>query len=338
MIDYYLITVPFLIFFSTKICKKYYFLNSYSGEKHQKFVEKDNVPLIGGAFILLSYIYLFSNNFYNYFFYSLLVFLIGILGDLKILKSPLVRLILQSIVVLLFIYLNKITIENTRIIILDNFLRLDYLNYFFVLFCMMILINGSNFIDGLNTLLIGYYIIVSIFLYKNELIENINIENEIFLRWIVVLFFIYIFNFLKKIFLGDNGAYLIGFIYSIFLIKIYENNPSISPFFIVLLLWYPCFEILFSIIRKFKFKKSPIKPDTNHFHQLFYYFIFKNFKINKKYINSLTANLINFFNFIIFYIGSINATNTEIQIILLAISIFLYCFFYLKLFLFKYQK
>ena len=153
-----------------------------------------------------------------------------------------------------------------------------------------------------------------------------------------MLFFIYIFNFLKKIFLGDNGAYLIGFIYSIFLIKIYENNPSISPFFIVLLLWYPCFEILFSIIRKFKFKKSPIKPDTNHFHQLFYYFIFKNFKINKKYINSLTANLINFFYFIIFYIGSINATNTEIQIILLAISIFLYCFFYLKLFLFKYQK
>ena len=73
--------------------------------------------------------------------------------------------------------------------------------------------------------------------------------------FIYILFILYILNFLNKIYLGDNGAYLIGLIFSICLIDFYnDNHTSISPFFIVLLLWYPAFENLFSILRKINFK------------------------------------------------------------------------------------
>ena len=202
----------------------------------------------------------------------------------------------------------------------------------------MILINGSNFIDGLNTLLIGYYIIVSFFLLKLDLIESIGIGKETFYSWFYILTFIFFFNFFKKIFMGDSGAYLMGLIYGFFVIEIHQNNPTLSPFFIVLLVWYPCFEILFSILRKFKIKRSPVQPDTKHFHQLLYFYNSKKFKINQKYLNTFTASLINLFNFLIIFLGSLDVYNTQLQIILIIISTSFYCYFYLRLFLFRYKR
>ena len=89
---------------------------------------------------------------------------------------------------------------------------------------------------------------------------------------LILLFFLNIYN---KLFLGDSGSYLLGFLFSIELINFYLNNLNISPFFIILLLWYPAFENLFSILRKINFNKSPIYPDTNHLHQLIFSFFRK---------------------------------------------------------------
>ena len=43
---------------------------------------------------------------------------------------------------------------------LDSILHNDYINYLFVTFCVLIIINGSNFIDGMNTLCVGYYLLI----------------------------------------------------------------------------------------------------------------------------------------------------------------------------------
>ena len=56
------------------------------------------------------------------------------------------------------------------------------------------------------------------------------------------------------------------------MIDLNNNNYFISPYFIALLLWYPAFENLFSIIRKRIVKKDPLKPDNLHFHQLLFNF------------------------------------------------------------------
>ena len=61
-------------------------------------------------------------------------------------------------------------------------------------------------------------------------------------------------NINGKLFMGDSRSYVLGLICGYFLIEIYAFGPNISPFFIVLLLWYPCFENLFSILRKFSLK------------------------------------------------------------------------------------
>ena len=86
---------------------------------------------------------------------------------------------------------------------------------------------------------------------------------------------IYGYNFFNKIFIGDSGSYILGFIFSIFLINFYNDNQQMSSFYIILLLWYPAFETLFSMIRKNILKRSPMKPDTNHLHQLIFYYVKK---------------------------------------------------------------
>ena len=139
----------------------------------------------------------------------------------------------------------------------------------------MVLMNGSNFIDGLNGLLLGYFLLVLLFLHKLGLHEVIELEDKKILFCIYILSFILILNFLNYLFLGDSGAYSLSLIVGYILINIYQNSTGISPYYIILLLWYPCFENLFSIIRKLANKKNPLNPDTNHLHQFIFIFFQK---------------------------------------------------------------
>tara|TARA_B100000989_G_scaffold151871_1_gene113320 strand:- start:2592 stop:3614 length:1023 start_codon:yes stop_codon:yes gene_type:complete len=333
MTDYYLlIFVPLLIFFFIFLNQKYSILNSFSGDPHQKFAEKNNVPLIGGIFILLGFILIFYNFYSNFLIICILIFILGIFSDLKIIKSAQIRFFLQILSIFIFIFFNDFLIFDTRIFFLNEILENKFFNYLFVLFCLTILVNGSNFIDGLNTLLVGYYLIVSFFLLKTGLIGTIGFEIEIFYKWFLLLVFLYFFNLFKKIFMGDSGAYLLGLIYGFFIIEIHQNNPLVSPFFIVLILWYPCFELLFSIIRKISFNKSPLKPDNKHFHQMLFLYIRKIFKLKTQSANSLSANLINFYNFLIIFWASQKIYDTQYQITLTLLNIIIYVFLYLRIF------
>ena len=222
--------------------------------------------------------------------------------------------------------------------LLDNMLKYPIINFIFVIFCMTIIINGTNFIDGVNCNVIGYYFVISIILYKFNLFNDFNYDLILIKNWILILFGIYILNFLNKLYLGDNGSYFLGFIFSYLLIYIYLNNQYLSPFFIILLLWYPSFENLFSLVRKLNFKKSPFKPDQNHLHQLLFFFLKKKKFFREKYLNSITGNIILFYNLPIFYLACLKPDNTQHQILLIFINILVYCFTYLRLFRYKYRN
>ena len=134
---------------------------------------------------------------------------------------------------------------------------------------------------------------------------------------------------MNYLYLGDSGSYLIGFIFGIFLIELNNYNYFISPYFIALLLWYPAFENLFSIIRKKMVKKDPLKPDNLHFHQLLFNFLKQNkIKTVKKYSNSTSSLLIIFYNSIVFIIGSNFLNHTKVLLFILLINVLAYLFFY----------
>ena len=71
-----------------------------------------------------------------------------------------------------------------------------------------------------------------------------------------------------------------------------------------------------------------MSPDNHHLHQLLFAYFNKNKKFNKVFVNSFTACVINFFNFIIFAFATMYYSNTKIQILIILISIFFYNLFY----------
>ena len=322
-------TIGFL-FFAIKI-KKTKYLKNFSGDDHQKFTTNKNIPLTGGFFIIIVFLsVLFEKN--NFFLISIiLVFSLGLLSDLNRIISPNKRLLIQVMIVFFLIIFTKLGINSTRIIILDQFLGNKFINIFFVSLCVLVLINGTNFIDGLNGLSLGYYLMVTIALLNNNFeYSNFLQENELFYISFYLFIFL-IFNQSNLFFIGDSGAYSLGLIFSFLLINIYEENPNISPFYIILLVWYPCFEILFSILRKFNINFSPVKPDIRHLHQLIYYLIKNKFNFSKLKSNNISSILILLFNSFSILLGSIDIYNTQNQIILIVMNGLLYALTYNQL-------
>ena len=306
------------------LVKKKLFLN-FKGDIHQKFLSSKNIPLSGGiVLIFTSYYYL---NLLNTI-YVFLIFLVGFLSDTKILKSPRFRFIVQFIVLLVIIYFSSITVPQTKIIILDQLLTNNVFRIFFTIFCVLIIINGFNFIDGVNTSLIGYCLTISLSLYYIDL-NNVDISTIVdFDNLIPILAVLFILNFFNKLYMGDGGSYFLGLLFSLCLINTYQINNSISPYFIACLLWYPAFENLFSILRKNFSSKSPLNPDTKHLHQIIFIYLKKKVRIKNIYLNTATGSLINIYNLISIMIATQFYSHTKIQLLIIIFNIVCYIIIY----------
>jgi UDP-GlcNAc:undecaprenyl-phosphate/decaprenyl-phosphate GlcNAc-1-phosphate transferase len=74
-----------------------------------------------------------------------------------------------------------------------------------------------------------------------------------------------------KVFLGDAGAYFIGFMYAELSIQLVARNAGVSAWFVIALAAYPIIETLFSIYRrKIVRHTAAMQPDTLHLHSLLY--------------------------------------------------------------------
>ena len=258
-----------------------------------------------------------------------IIFFSVFLSDIFKNFSPLLRLLIQIFASYLFVTSNEILIIDTRINFLDNFFKnYEYLSIIFTIFCIIVLINGSNFIDGVNINAIGYYIVVySIFFYICKH-YNFIINFSFLIKLILFLLFLLILNIYNKTQLGDGGSYLLAFFTAIYLIQATIVNNFISPYFIILLLWYPCFENLFSIIRKIYQNKKVSKADNLHLHQLIFIFFRKKKLLNT---NNLTGMVITVYNLVICLISIPYVNNTKIILFIILINILLYIYIYNKL-------
>ena len=249
--------------------------------------------------------------------------MIGFLSDRKILVSPKKRILFQLTFVVISVNTLDLEIISSRVNFFDDLLEVSVLNIFFTSFCLLILINGSNFIDGLNGLLILYMTSVIFVIFKLGLVPQNIIDKNIFINFIFFLAILAILNLFNVLMLGDSGAYLMSFFVGYLIITSHKLNPNISPYFFITLIWYPCYENLFSIIRKLKTKLSPLAPDNNHLHQLLYKQINKRLFKNKLFANNIGSILINFFNLLIILISLQDPYNTVYQIkIIIGCAIF----------------
>ena len=325
-----ILLINLILFFSLNYIffKKNILIDKKKTSTHKQLINRDAVPISGGIILLINCIFFdIFNGWQNQILISL-IFLVGFFADLQKLNSPLKRLILQILTIIIFVSINEIFIRSIRISLIDIYLNYNLISIIFTSFCLLILINGSNFIDGSNLQCSGYYLAVLIILqYLNSnvlLINNFEIINILF----PYLLSFMILNFLNKSYFGDGGSYLLSFIVGCLFIK-FQNITNISPYFIALVLWYPAFENFFSIIRKIRTKNiKPDEPDLLHFHHLLFKYLNSKFSLSKNLSSAIPAVIINFFNLIIFFIGTEFLYSTFELIILIFICVTLYTVFY----------
>ena len=326
-----IIIYPFFIYLVNFFLTNKNILPNYSGDKHQKFFSKNKIQLSGGIF-LIPIFFLVTYDYSIILSITLFtIFLLGLFSDIGFFSSAKLRFLSQFIIIFLFLFYSNYTLTSVRIDAFDLMLQNYLFSLFFTLFCLMILINGTNFIDGLNGLVLSYYFMIVLIVFNLGLLEYSFLTNLDIILITMIFIYLILFNIFNQLYLGDSGSYLIGFLFGFFLLQIYENNQLLSPYFIALLLWYPAFEILFSIIRKIKFKKSPFKPDNKHFHHLLFLCIYQKFNFNKNLSNCLSALTIILYNAIIFLIAIQSIQHTTLQVTLFTFNVSIYLILYLKL-------
>ena len=257
--------------------------------------------------------------------------MLGLFSDIGFFSSAKFRFLIQSVIIFLFLFYSNLSLTSVRIDIFDLMLENYTFSLLFTLFCLMILINGTNFIDGLNGLVLTYFLMVIFIIFNLKLFEYSFLNNPDVILIMMIFIYLILFNVFNQLYIGDSGSYLIGFSFGYLLLQIYESNQLISPYFVALLLWYPAFEILFSIFRKIISRKSPFKPDNKHFHHLVFLYIHQKLKHNSNISNNLSALTIILYNALIFLIASQNIQHTALQVSLLAINVSIYLILYIIL-------
>jgi UDP-N-acetylmuramyl pentapeptide phosphotransferase/UDP-N-acetylglucosamine-1-phosphate transferase len=159
---------------------------------------------------------------------------------------------------------------------------------------------------------------------------------------LAVVFGFFVFNWPKgAIFLGDAGAYLIGFWVVELGILLALRNPQISPMAPVVVGLLPLIETLFSMYRRNVKKNHPVnQPDALHLHTLVYRRMLFNpaLKYSANELNAVNAKVALFFWLpaaIFSALACIFAESTEAQLLLMLMYLIMYNWLYLRLVRFK---
>ncbi len=198
---------------------------------------------------------------------ALPVFFVGFREDLSSDIPPKKRMFIMSLGVVLAVILLKTIVYNISVAELPLLLAIP-----FTIFAVVGVTNAINMVDGYNGLASGISLVALFFmLFLSLKLEDYELASIIAVLMASILGF-FVLNFpWGKIFLGDSGAYTLGFMLGIISLLLLQRHPEISPWFPVVLLAYPIFDVLFAIFRRvFIQKTSPFSPDKLHMHSLVY--------------------------------------------------------------------
>ena len=151
----------------------------------------------------------------------------------------------------------NLILKNIKFTFSNYQLNLGYFDNFFTVLCFLLFINAFNMLDGINGQASSYAIFI-LFVFALSKIE-------LYFLLIPLMFFL-IFNLKGKMFLGDSGTILIGFIFSYFFIKTHNSFELFFSDEIFLIMMIPGFELLRLAISRIIKKKHPFEPDNNHIH------------------------------------------------------------------------
>jgi UDP-N-acetylmuramyl pentapeptide phosphotransferase/UDP-N-acetylglucosamine-1-phosphate transferase len=307
------------------------------------------IPRIGGISIAIGILIsvILQKNAYSPYQISIFlliscipVFTIGLIEDFTNKISVRSRLAITTISALLVIYLLDIRIQRIDIQYIDLLFTFTTFSYFFTIFAIVGLTNAYNIIDGLNGLSSMVGLITLLVICYASFRTNDFLLIYLSLSMIMSISGFFIWNYPNGyIFLGDSGAYLIGFWVAILSILLVFRNNEISPWFPLCINAYPIFETIFSIYRRKRHhKRSIIMPDRSHLHSLIYKrLVLKRFALDNNLpgANSKTSPLLWLLSSVTTIPSIFFINNTKALITLCIAFIIFYIFIYINIVRFK---
>ena len=203
---------------------------------------------------------------------SSLAFGFGLLEDISKNVGVLARLLATMGSGLLAWHLTGVAMQNTGVYLLDWALQWLPLAVLFTAFAVGGVANAVNIIDGFNGLASGSVAIMA------GAIGLIALEvGDPSLAGVCTVVAACAVGFgavnwpMGRIFLGDGGAYLLGFCVAWLAVLLPMRNPELNAWTTIMVCAYPVLEVGFSVRRKAKRQgHSPGSPDKVHLHMLVY--------------------------------------------------------------------
>lgn len=197
------------------------------------------------------------------------LFSVGLAEDLGVGVSPRKRLMAAAISSVLVMSLLDVWLPRADVPLLD-----DWIDHWAVAVPLTLLVtlgvaNGFNLIDGVNGLaaLTAIVAALALALIADAAGYTVMVHLSMMLAAAVLGFMVlnYPFGF---IFLGDAGAYTLGFVLSWFAIATLNNVQDASAWAMLLVVFWPVADTVLAIWRRSRSRRPAMAPDRLHFHQL----------------------------------------------------------------------
>ena len=207
----------------------------------------------------------------------IILFFLGVKDDILVL-SPKKKMFVQIAASALVVILADLRIENLFGIFGIN--EIPYvISLILTVFVFIALINAINLIDGIDGLAGGIGMIAGgmfgLWFFLNEHYALASLAAS--MTGSLVGFLRFNYSRTSKIFMGDTGSLIVGFLLTMFAVKFiqlniqYRFDPHSSfsaPILAIVVLIVPIFDTLRVFIIRLKDKKSPFTGDRNHLHHV----------------------------------------------------------------------
>lgn len=199
-------------------------------------------------------------------------FAVGMIEDVTKRVSPARRLLATAVSAALALALLEASITRTDLWGLDWIAAFPIGAGLLAVFTVAGIANAVNIIDGFNGLasMCVTMMLLAITYVAYQVGDTAVATMGLVGAGAVLGFFVWNYP-AGLIFLGDGGAYFLGFYLAELGILLVHRNPSVSPLFPLLLAIYPVFETLFSMYRRKLVRGRAVgMPDGVHLHSLVY--------------------------------------------------------------------
>jgi UDP-N-acetylmuramyl pentapeptide phosphotransferase/UDP-N-acetylglucosamine-1-phosphate transferase len=199
-------------------------------------------------------------------------FAIGLTEDLTKKMGVKIRLFFTAFAAALVAHFLGVQVTRLDIPGIDFALSFPIIAILFSIFATTGLANAYNIIDGFNGLssMVGIITLLGLAYVGFVTGDTLIIFLCLVMASSILGFFLW--NYPRGlIFLGDGGAYMIGFWIATISMLLIARHPTISPWLALLINAYPIVETLFTIYRRIIHQgKCSGQPDGIHFHTLIY--------------------------------------------------------------------